>query len=372
MAGIYIHIPFCKKACSYCDFHFSTQLKNKTELINCLIQELELRRNYLDTKEINSIYFGGGTPSLLNKEEIDRLLNQVHKQYSVHPDAEICLEANPDDLNRNSLKELAITGINRLSIGVQSFHKEELLFMNRAHTASESLKCIKTAQDSGFSNLSIDLIFGSPISTIQSWEENLKIFFDLDLPHLSAYSLTVEEGTKLHHDIQNQKTPKLEDQLAFEQYQLLQNLIDENGYQQYEVSNYCKEDMFALHNSNYWNQSHYIGIGPSAHSYNGISRQWNIANNAIYMKGIRKEELPFEIEDLTEKERYQDYLITSLRTNEGLSLKVINEQFSKEINHHFKQKCLLLPDHLIKKHDDRICLKREKLFLSDEVIRILW
>lgn len=372
MAGIYIHIPFCKQACNYCDFHFSTQLKNKSRLIQAIIKEIDLRKDYLEIRNISSIYFGGGTPSLLNQNEITAILEKIYACFSLNSELEICLEANPDDLTKEKLNALSKTAINRLSIGVQSFHDEELKFMNRAHNAIESINSIKTAQDIGFGNLNVDLIFGSPKSTLKSWEENLKLFFSLNIPHLSAYSLTVEEGTQLAHAIKNKKIAALDDDLGYKQYKLLQAYIDKKEYEQYEISNYCKNGKRAIHNSNYWNQSTYLGIGPSAHSFNGKSRQWNISNNPLYLKSIEKNHLPFEKEELSETEIYHDYLITSLRTREGLSLKKIHEIFSYDIVKHFLKAKKELPEELVNETSDRIFLKREKLFQSDEAIRILW
>ncbi len=369
MAGIYIHIPFCKQACSYCDFHFSTQLKNKSELISSILIEAELRSNYLNEK-VESIYFGGGTPSLLKANEINEIFNQLHKFYQVDSDIEITLEANPDDLSPAYLAELKKTPINRLSIGVQSFDQEDLQFMNRAHSASEAKSSIINAQDNGFENLSIDLIFGSPTSNFKKWEENLKTFFSLNISHLSAYSLTVEDGTKLAHDIGKGKVKKLEDNLALAQYKQLQNAIKDNGFEQYEVSNYCRNEMYAKHNSSYWKSTPYLGIGPSAHSFDGNSRQWNIRNNAIYIKNMNSNLPYFEVEELSEENRYHELLITALRTKWGISLPIFKETFSTSIVEHFFNR--------LKKVENRVFLdeniakvKAEYLFESDYIVREL-
>ncbi len=370
MAGIYIHIPFCKQACSYCNFHFSTSLKNKDALIEALRKELVKRKNYLSST-VSSIYFGGGTPSLLNQEELSIILEDIYLHFQVQENVEITLEANPDDLRKEKLSQLKKSGINRLSIGVQSFHDKDLQFMDRTHSATEAIKVIRRSQDTGFENINIDLIFGAHSTSDEDWLRNLDQFFDLNLPHLSAYSLTVEENTKLIHQISKGKLNEVDDEKAYRQYMLLQDAIDKNGFEQYELSNYCKNSQYSKHNSSYWNQSPYLGIGPSAHSFNGSEREWNIANNSLYIKQIEQGAQYSEKEMLTEKDRYHDYLITRLRTTAGIDFQSLESLFSKKIVDHFhKQKTRINPK-MLRQDDSTLKLKREILFQSDEVIRSL-
>ena len=369
MAGIYIHIPFCKQACSYCDFHFSTQLKNKSKLVSSLLVEADLRQNYLNEK-VESIYFGGGTPSLLNANEINKIINQLYKFYNIESNIEITLEANPDDLSSEYLIQLRNTPINRLSIGVQSFDQEDLQFMNRAHSASEAKSSILKAQDKGFENLTIDLIFGSPTSNLKKWEQNLDTFFSLNIPHLSAYSLTVEEGTRLAHDIRKGKVKRLEDNLVLAQYNQLQNAIKDNGFEQYEVSNYCKNESYAKHNSAYWKSTPYLGLGPSAHSFNGNSRQWNIKNNALYIKNLYSKLPYFELEELSEENRYHELLITALRTKWGISLSNFRSSFSTKIVDHFFKNLITVSDRTIVT-EDYVKVNGNYLFESDNIVREL-
>ena len=372
MAGIYIHIPFCKQACSYCDFHFSTNLKNRSLIVKSILAELVLRKNYLEDEVIETIYFGGGTPSILNQLELEQIINQIHKQYKVSPNIEFCLEANPDDLNQVKTKELYTLGINRLSIGIQSFHDNDLQFMNRAHNSSEAINCIKTAQDTGIHNLSIDLIFGSPTTSLTMWEENLRLFFSLNIPHLSAYSLTVEEKTKLSHQIKTGQVVPLNDENSYRQYMLLQDQIDKNDFEQYELSNYCKDQLYSKHNSSYWKQINYLGIGPSSHSFNGKTRQWNVSNNALYIKAISEGKLNLEEEVLSEEDQYHDFLITRLRTKWGISIRELESLFSENIVTHFKSQIKSIDKGMIQYNQQSLIVNRSSLFQSDQVVETLW
>ena len=313
MAGIYIHIPFCKQACSYCDFHFSTQLSNKEKVLKALEEEIQLRSNYLRDEIIETIYLGGGTPSLLNKAELNSIFSTIQENFLLADQPEVTLEANPDDLSIEKLTALRETPINRLSIGVQSFFDEDLRFMNRAHSSSEAITSIKNAQRLGFENISIDLIFGSQTTTNEMWQENLAQFFEFNISHLSAYSLTIEEKTALAHNIEKGVASSLDEDKNYQQYLLLQKAIQQNGFEQYELSNYCKNESYSRHNTSYWQGKKYLGIGPSAHSFDGISRQWNIKNNTLYCKSIQQKLPNFEREVLTEIDRYHEYLITNLR-----------------------------------------------------------
>ncbi len=371
MAGIYIHIPFCKQACSYCDFHFSTKLTNKKSVLSAIEKELKLRSNYLGQELVDTIYLGGGTPSLLSEIELQSIFQTVLNNYTVSDHAEITLEANPDDLTKVKLQELKQTPINRLSIGVQSFFEEDLRFMNRAHNAKEAVTSIQNAKEVGFDNLSIDLIFGSQTTSNEMWQRNLSIFFDLGINHLSAYSLTVEEKTALAHNIAKGKVENIDDEKNYTQYLILQNAIKENGFEQYELSNYCIDESYSKHNTSYWQNKKYLGIGPSAHSFNGISRQWNVKNNALYTKAINEGNSYFEKEELSEIDRYHEYLITSLRTKWGVDVSKMDMLFSPSIVEHFNTKMFFVDKSLVDLSHDNLTVKSDNLFQSDEVVRQL-
>ena len=336
MSGIYIHIPFCKQACHYCDFHFSTSLQNKGLLVNSILSEIDLRLNYLPNKKIESIYFGGGTPSLLSEKETFLILEKIYKLYNVSKDVEITLECNPDDLTDEKLKELKRLEVNRLSIGLQSFDEEELIWMNRAHTAKESESSVKRAQDRGFENITIDLIYGSKFSNLANWKKTLDKAIALDVKHISSYNLTIEEKTKLGHDFKLKKEVAIDDEKSSELFLEMINRLEKNNFIHYEISNFGKEGFFSLHNSNYWKGEHYLGLGPSAHSFDGQSRQWNVSNNNIYIKRIsEKNESYFEKEILTEKERFNEYVLTSLRTIWGIDLNYLSANFNTEFVKHY-------------------------------------
>jgi len=336
MSGIYIHIPFCKQTCHYCDFHFSTSLQNKGLLVNSILSEIDSRINYLPNKKIESIYFGGGTPSLLSEKETFLILEKIYKLYNVSKDAEITLECNPDDLSDEKLKELKRLEVNRLSIGLQSFDEEELIWMNRAHTAKESESSVKRAQDRGFENITIDLIYGSKFSNLPNWKKTLDKAIALDVKHISSYNLTIEEKTKLGHDFKLKKEVAIDDEKSSELFLEMINRLEKNNFIHYEISNFGKEGFFSLHNSNYWKGEHYLGLGPSAHSFDGTSRQWNVSNNTIYIKRIsEKNESYFEKEILTEKERFNEYILTSLRTIWGIDLNYLSANFNTEFVKHY-------------------------------------
>lgn len=324
MAGIYIHIPFCKQACHYCDFHFSTSFKYKNELIAALIKEIKLQKSYLDGESIQTIYFGGGTPSVLSEKEIGSIINTITDLHSVASGAEITLEANPDDLSKEKLRSLVQTPVNRFSIGLQSFFDEDLQWMNRVHRANEAEASVKRAQDSGFENITVDLIYGYPLLTDQKWKYNLDKVFELGVPHVSAYSITVEPKTALASFIKQKKQPGISDEQSAAQFIYLMDAMQQNGFEHYEISNFCKPGAYSRHNSNYWNGVKYLGIGPSAHSYNGGARQWNIANNGKYIQALEAGTIPAETEALTESNRLNEYIMTSLRTARGLDLERLN------------------------------------------------
>jgi oxygen-independent coproporphyrinogen-3 oxidase len=324
MAGIYIHIPFCKQACHYCDFHFSTSAKYKDEMVAALLKEIALQKRYLNNEPIETIYFGGGTPSVLSADEIIRIINTITEIHTVTADAEITLEANPDDLDRQKVNAFRHTPVNRFSIGIQSFFDEDLQWMNRPHHAAEAEGSVKRAQDAGFENITVDLIFGYPLLSDAKWKHNLHKVFEMDIPHVSAYSMTVEPQTALATFISKKKQPPMNEGQSANQFNIMLDAMQANGFEQYEISNFSKPGQYSRHNSNYWRGVKYLGIGPSAHSFNGETRQWNIANNALYIKSIIENTIPAEIEELTETNRLNEYIMTSLRTMWGLDLDKLN------------------------------------------------
>jgi len=336
MSGIYLHIPFCKQACTYCDFHFSTSLKYKTEMVDAMVSELEQRLGYLSDKRIETIYFGGGTPSILNERDLGKLFEAVHAHYDVAGNAEITLECNPDDLSNAVLHGLKSLGVNRLSIGLQSFDEAELRWMNRAHTAAESEASVKRAQDKGFENITIDLIYGSKFQSLSDWKRTLRKAIDLQVKHISAYNLTIEDKTKLGRDYAASKEPAINDEKSAEFFLEMIGILEKEDFVHYEISNFGKPDFFSRHNSNYWKGIPYMGLGPSAHSFDGSTRQWNIANNPVYMKHVFDKSLSFfEREELSANDRFNEYMLTGLRTMWGVSAAYITSHFEQEFYFHF-------------------------------------
>ena len=327
MAGIYIHIPFCRKACHYCNFHFSTALQGKNDFVQCLLKEMVLQKNYTGLQTIDTIYFGGGTPSLLLLSEMELIIGQLRRQFNISTDAEFTLEANPDDITAVKLNEWKNIGINRLSIGIQSFFEEDLKWMNRAHDAQQAKQCIELAQQAGFFNITIDLIYGTPTLTDERWKKNVHTALQYNIPHLSCYALTVEPRTALYHQIEKKKTSPINPNQQSNQFSLLMHWMQVAGYEHYEISNFSKPGYRSRHNSSYWKGNTYLGLGPSAHSYNGLTRQWNIANNALYIQSLQKNTVPFEIEHLSENEKLNEYIMIGLRTCEGISLEKFIGQF---------------------------------------------
>lgn len=368
MAGIYFHIPFCKKACHYCDFHFSTTTKNKQAIVDAMLIELEQRKNYLPNQDISTIYFGGGTPSLLSSDQLIQLLKKVSELFDVDLSAEITLEANPDDLTEEKLKELKSIGINRLSIGIQSFYDRDLQWMNRSHNADQAMDCVRTAQDLGFENITIDLIYGIPNQTIEEWQSNLDKAIALNVPHISSYCLTVEPKTALAHKVKNQEVKIVEDEVAEIQFRMLIKTLSENGFEQYEISNFAKDVYLSKHNSNYWKGEHYLGIGPSAHSFNGISRQWNVANNNQYVKAVEQNLPCFEVEVLTKEQQYNEYILTTLRTKWGVDEDYIFDHFGQKMIDYFKKssKNYRESEFLLKNGSTNILSEKGK-FLADRI-----
>jgi oxygen-independent coproporphyrinogen III oxidase len=332
MSHLYLHVPFCKQACHYCDFHFSTSQDKKGEMVRAMMKELEHRRSELPGQHLDTIYFGGGTPSVLSADELKFIFDSIDKHFSISPGAEITLEANPDDLTAAFLKALRSTPVNRLSIGIQSFRDEDLKMMNRAHTAPEAEASVKRAQDAGITNLTVDLIYGIPGLDEMSWQKNLDHVRELEVQHLSSYCLTVEPKTALARFVQSGKISPVDEQLASKHFQQLVQFAKENGFDHYEISNFAKKGFIAKHNSSYWFGEPYLGIGPSAHSFDGEKRRWNISNNAQYLHFISAGKTTYEEETLNENERYNEFVMTHLRTMWGVTLKEVPEEFQT----HFK------------------------------------
>lgn len=333
---IYIHIPFCKQKCSYCNFHFSTSLNFKDEMLRAMKTEILLRKDELQNKNLKSLYFGGGTPSILSVDEISSLIDEVLRYFSFEKDIEVTLEANPDDLDKNFLKQLAGTPVNRLSIGTQSFFEEDLKLMNRAHSASEAESSIKRAQDFGFENLSIDLIYGSPTSNLEIWKENLNKTIALEVPHISSYALTVEPKTALENWISKGKVKSPREEEQNREFYYLSDFLKDHGFEHYEVSNFAKPGFYSRHNSAYWKYNEYLGIGPSAHSYNGFDvRSWNVANNQQYIKKLSDKLLAKEEEILSQEDQFNEMIMIGLRTIWGVDLESLKNKFSEGLLEHF-------------------------------------
>ena len=326
MAGIYIHIPFCKSRCRYCDFYSTTFLDLREEYTEALVIEAELRKHYLGTEPVSTIYFGGGTPSLLSASQIELILRKIHSLYKVEDEAEITLEANPGDLTKEYLRELRDTGINRLSIGIQSFDNNNLRLIGRRHTAEEAKEAVRMAQEAGFGNISIDLIYGIPGQTTEQWEEELRQAIQLDVQHISTYCLTYEDGTKMTQMLQNGDIIAVDDDTENRMYAILVNTLKDNGFEQYEVSNFAKVGYYSHHNSAYWDDTPYMGLGAAAHSYDGRTRQWNISDIKEYIRQVQTKDLQPEKEVLTERDKYNECVMLSLRTAKGIDLNRLTEE----------------------------------------------
>lgn len=367
MAGIYIHIPFCKQACHYCDFHFSTSLKKKEELLVALAQELIMRKDEVQGEAIETIYFGGGTPSILAVEEINALIETVYQNFTVVTQPEITLEANPDDLDAATIHRLAQSKVNRLSIGIQSFGEEDLKMMNRAHNAQEAISCLQEAVQY-FDNISIDLIYGIPNLSNERWLANIQRILDLGIPHISCYALTVEERTALNKLIQKGVVPSPKEEVAHAHFMLLIEKLRANGYIHYELSNFAKPGFYSKNNSAYWLGKKYLGIGPSAHSFDGQYRSWNISNNPLYIKAIEAGELPSEIEKLSLVDRYNEYIMTGLRTIWGVDLNRVSAEFGADFHDYLlRESASFIADGLMCKQDSILSITDKGKFLSDGI-----
>jgi oxygen-independent coproporphyrinogen-3 oxidase len=367
MSGIYIHIPFCKQACHYCDFHFSTSLKKKDEMVLALAKEISLRKSESLKEEVETIYFGGGTPSVLSTEDLRFLIDAVYKNYKVVENPEITVEANPDDLTEERIIELSENKVNRLSIGIQSFFEDDLKMMNRAHNAAEASKCLEIATQH-FDNISLDLIYGVPEMSNEKWKQNIEKALSFGISHISSYALTVEPKTALDKFIKKGIIKQPDDEVAQEHFHILVDTLQEKGFIHYELSNFGKPNYFSKNNSSYWLGKKYIGIGPSAHSYDGVNRGWNISNNTLYIKSIQENKVPMETEELTENDRYNEYIMTGLRTIWGISLDRIENEFGKMyLDYLNKEAKRFLEDDLLIIEENVLRATKKGKFLCDGI-----
>ncbi len=367
MSGIYIHIPFCKQACHYCDFHFSTSMKKKEEMVLALAKEMGLRKDEFQNGVVETIYFGGGTPSVLSIDDIRFLIHSVYQNYNVIENPEITLEANPDDLDEETILQFANSPINRLSIGIQSFFEDDLQLMNRAHNMEEAKKCLAFATQH-FDNISIDLIYGMPNMSNEKWLQNIETALSFNIPHISSYALTVEPKTALHKMIKLGTISTLDDDLAQQHFHILIDKLQENGFVHYELSNFGKPDYFSKNNTAYWLGKKYIGIGPSAHSFNGKSRSWNVSNNSLYLKAIAENKLPSEIEILSKTDQYNEYIMTGLRTIWGVSLERIEAEFGSNYLEYLHQQAeKYISDNLLTVENNILKTTKKGKFLSDGI-----
>lgn len=369
MAGIYIHIPYCRQACRYCDFHFVVSVWQKKEILPYILKEVESRGEYLSGETIDSIYFGGGTPSVLEKGEIVSILESIKKNYTIGSEPEISFEANPEDLKKDYLKGLKEIGINRLSIGIQSFHNSDLELMHRIHSAEQAITCVKNAKEVGFDNISIDLIYGIPRQEAGVWEENLDTAFSLGIQHFSAYHLTYEAGTIFDHWVKKGRIKPIQEEDSIQQFKTLLKKAKENGFEHYEISNFSLPGFQSRHNSSYWHQEKYIGIGPSAHSFDGKSRRWNFKSNKKYSENISTGAEYFETEVLTEENQYNEFIMTNMRTMAGVSLATINERFGKDFENYFLiQARKFVENGSVKREGEIFRFSEEGIFISDHII----
>ena len=369
MSGIYFHIPFCKQLCHYCAFHKSISLQKTVEMLSCFKKELMLRRDYLDKRSISTIYFGGGTPSVYNPNQIQELIEEVSKYWHIESDAEITLEANPDDLTKLYLQNLIKTSVNRLSVGIQSFHDEDLMLMNRRHTGKEAYMSIQMSQDAGFDNISVDQIYGVPGLSMEKWMQNLEMVYELNVQHISSYHLMYDKGTIFARKLDKGEMIGMNENDSFEQFRYLINSARNNGFIHYEISNFCKEGYISRHNSSYWQQKQYLGIGPSAHSFNGTEREWNIAHNYKYMKAVNEGKEYSDKEALSIYDQFNDLILTSFRTYWGLNIEQVRLRFGENFYKHCTKKAekYILSKH-IRSENDSLILTDEGVFISNDIM----
>ena len=374
MAGIYIHIPFCKRRCIYCDFFSTTQSEKKAEYVHALVRELEMRKDYVGDEEIETIYLGGGTPSQLSQEELEEIFAYIYKVYKVTPDAEITLEANPDDLTPEYVSMLRTLPVNRISMGIQTFQEETLKLLHRRHTAQQAIEAFRRCREAGFQNISIDLMYGLPGETLETWEQDLQQAIDLHPEHISAYHLIYEEGTTLWNLREQNKVEEAEEELSLTLFKTLIERLTKAGYQHYEISNFCLPGLHSRHNSSYWTGKKYLGCGPSAHSFDGISRQWNVSSLEKYLEGIRSNQLDFELEDLDLYTRYNDFVITSIRTCWGMPLAQLRTTYGETLyNYCLRMAKPHIEQGVLEIKEDTLKLTPQGIFISDGIMSdLLW
>jgi len=366
VSGLYIHIPYCRKACVYCDFHFSTNLEKKQKMVEAICREIASRKDYLPNKKLSSIYFGGGTPSVLSIEELEQVLGTVNENFDVAENAEVTFELNPEDAELNYLKAIREAGVNRLSMGLQSFNDEELKWMNRCHTARQNVSSVKAAQKAGLKNISVDLIYGSRFQSEKSFRETLKQVFELDIQHISSYNLTIEGKTLLHHLLQKKQEQEVDTELSARLFDVLMEETARAGFEHYEISNFCKPGFMAVHNSSYWRGEPYLGVGPAAHSYNGFSRRFNVKSNVQYMQYIDEGKVYWEEELLTDADKYNEYVLTRLRTSWGCDLDEIAELFGHKYKEYFL-KNLYLHEKYIIRDKNKVTLNQKGKHFADGI-----
>ena len=374
MAGIYIHIPFCKRRCIYCDFFSTTQSEKKSAYVHALCRELETRKDYLEGEDIETIYLGGGTPSQLLREELEKIFNHIYKVYPVKEDAEITLEANPDDLTPEYVAMLRQLPINRISMGIQTFQEETLKLLHRRHTAVQAIEAFRRCREAGFQNISIDLMYGLPGETLDTWRADLQQAIDLRPEHISAYHLIYEEGTALWKLREQHQVEEADEDLSVSLFSTLIEQLSEAGYQHYEISNFSLPGLHSRHNSSYWTGKKYLGCGPSAHSFNSVSRQWNVASLESYMKGVEEGELDVEVEELDLYTRYNDFVLTSIRTAWGMPLSKLRSDFGEEL---YRYCMRMAKPHLeqgvLEIGEDVLRLTRKGIFVSDGIMSdLMW
>ncbi len=372
MGGVYIHVPFCRKKCFYCDFYKTTAVSQKPLFLQALHREIDFQCGYLGNEPVETVYFGGGTPSVLLPSEIADILEHIRRYHTFDNHVEVTVEANPDDLSSTYLKELKKVGVNRLSIGIQSFHAEDLKQMNRRHTQDQAVHSVYHAREAGFNDISIDLIYGLPGLSMARWEENLRQAMDLPATHLSAYHLTYHEGTMFFHWLKKGQLKEIPEDESIAQFEMLIDISAEAGYEHYEISNFARNQAYSKHNSAYWKGKKYLGLGPSAHSYDLISRQWNIADLYHYLKSLDQGVLNFEKEILSPKDRLNDFLITRIRTKWGLDLNELQSVFSQKARNKLEISAeKYLKSGLLQKTGDIISLSRKGIMVSDEIMLAL-
>lgn len=369
MAGIYIHVPFCKTRCIYCDFYTGTDNSDRKQYVDAVVKELSVRKDYIEGEPIRTIYFGGGTPSQLYFEEFKRIFDSIYKNYVVESDAEITFEANPDDLTSDFFDSINQLPFNRLSIGVQTFSDSELKFLNRRHSAQAAIDAVKLAQSRGFDNISIDLIYGIPDQTIDVWNRNLDIALSLDIQHVSAYHLIYEERTALYRMLKKHKVSEVDEELSNDMFSLMIDRLRKGGFEHYEISNFARDEKYSKHNTSYWLGEKYLGIGPSAHSFNGKDRTWNVASLTKYIKALAKDRLDVEFEILDIDKQYNDFILTGLRTKWGVDLKTLESRFgSKMLEYCLRYAKRYLRSECLKEVDGRLILTDKGVFISDGIM----